>query len=194
MRAAVVAISAMLGWTAVASSAASPRLVIEFVPESAAFSGAAAEYERIWARDGDRIVAALQEATGLTVESSPIKAIVLEAPSSSGYRSIPMRLRASYAEPTKRGTLVHELGHRLLGDLVDKDFEDHPIVFLFLYDVWVHLYGKAFADSQVVVESQRKGIYDYDAAWRAALALPVAERAAKLRAFIVERRGGPTRS
>lgn len=182
---------ALLGWGAVAS--AGPPLAIEFVPQTEAFAPQAAEYAQIWASDGDRIVAALEEATGLTFEPGPIRAIVLEEPSSSGYRQAPMRLRASYPEPTKRATLIHELGHRLLGEAVAKDFEDHPVLFLFLYDVWTRLYARDFADVLVVVEGRRKGIYDYAGAWRTALAMSAEQRAAKLREFLLESRGRPPR-
>jgi hypothetical protein len=34
--------------------------------------------------------------------------------------------------------LVHELGHRLMGDLVPSNVDHHSIIFLFVYDVWTH--------------------------------------------------------
>ena len=46
----------------------------------------------------------------------PIRAIVYEGISNSGYKRIPMRMRASYPPDTKRATLVHELAHRLISN------------------------------------------------------------------------------
>jgi hypothetical protein len=97
-----------------------------------------------------------------------------------------MRLRASYPPATKRATLVHELAHRLISELVPQDFEDHPIIFLFVYDVWIELWGKPFADEQVAVESRRRGIYDYEAAWKNALKLTAKERAARFKQFLID--------
>ncbi|MGH7576755.1 MAG: hypothetical protein ACREM1_16730 [Longimicrobiales bacterium] len=97
-----------------------------------------------------------------------------------------MRMRASYPEATKRATLVHELAHRLISELVPKDFDDHPVIFLFIYDVWVELWGKPFADEQIVVESRRRGIYDYETAWRNTLELTAQERAARFEQFLMD--------
>lgn len=145
--------------------------------ESEEYTAAADEYREIWAEDGARIVEVLERLTAMRLESEPILTIVYEGVSFSGYRDIPMRMRASYPYDTKRGTLVHELSHRLISDVVAKKYEDHPVIFLFLYDVWVELWGRDFADSQVAVESQRRDLYDYEAAWKTALALSAEERA-----------------
>ena len=67
-----------------------------------------------------------------------------------------MLLRASYPTETKRGTLVHELAHRLAADVPFKG-DHHELIFLFVYDVWVDLWGQPFADDQVRIESLRKG-------------------------------------
>ena len=69
-----------------------------------------------------------------------------------------MMLRASYPPDVKKATLVHELGHRMNGQLRrrPRDIDEHRILFLYLYDVWESLYGKEFADQQVVIESGRK--------------------------------------
>jgi hypothetical protein len=97
-----------------------------------------------------------------------------------------MQLRASYPRATKQATLVHELAHRLISELVPKSFETHPVIFLFVYDVWVELWGQPFADEQVVVESGRRGLYDYETAWKDALALTPEERAARFEQFLEE--------
>ena len=136
----------------------------------------------------EAIVAAMERRTGLDFEEGPVGVIVYEGVSFSGYKDIPMRMRASYPAETKRGTLVHELSHRITADLFRKNEQDHPYIFLFLYDVWVDLWGRAFADNQVAVESRRRGIYDYEAAWEEALALGPEGRAAAWRAIVDERR------
>lgn len=94
-----------------------------------------------------------------------------------------MLLRASYAPETKRGRLVHELAHRLAAD-VPFEGDRHELIFLFVYDVWVELWGQPFADGQVRIESLRKGIVDYDSIWKRTLAVSPAERARRLREIV----------
>lgn len=152
---------------------------LQFESAAPEFEAATVEYQNIWANEGIRIIQVMESITGLRVESSTIHVIVHEGISASGYKSKPMMLRASYDPQTKRGTLVHELSHRLLSDYVDKDFDDHPVIFLFLYDVWTDLWGKQFADRQVAIESERTGHYDYAGAWQDALALTRQQRGEK---------------
>jgi len=156
---------------------------IVFKAESDEFDNAVAEYQEIWTEDGSRIVKTLERLTSLSFEPEPIRVIVHEGASFSGYLEIPMRLRASYPSNTKRGTLVHELSHRLVADVVEKDVETHSVIFLFLYDAWVELWGREFADSQVAVESQRRGIFDYEAAWNSVLSLTAEERSNRWQDF-----------
>ncbi|HWM27022.1 MAG TPA: hypothetical protein VNQ14_01090 [Woeseiaceae bacterium] len=171
-----------------ASTEAGAYPQIEFQPESARFTAATKEYSEIWRTEGDRISKALEAATGLQMEAGPIRAIVFEGISNSGYKRQPMRMRASYPPDTKRATLVHELAHRLISDFVSRDGEDHPVIFLFVYDVWVQLWGQEFADEQVAVESERTGHYDYRSAWRDALALGREGRAQRWKQFLAEGR------
>jgi hypothetical protein len=173
--------------TAGAGAHASDYPQIDFKPESSRFAGATEQYREIWRTEGERISAALEQATGLEMEAGPIRAVVYGGISNSGYRSIPMRMRASYPPDTKRATLVHELAHRLVSGLVPRDVEEHPIIFLFVYDVWVTLWGQQFADEQVIVESRRRGNYDYESAWRDALALGADGRARRWAQFLAER-------
>jgi hypothetical protein len=161
------------------------RLSLAFVPESSTFADAAREYERLWAAEGDRIVRAMETVAGLTFRDTAVTVIVYEGVSRSGYRDIPMRMRASYAPDTKKATLIHELGHRLQSGLFRREEEEHGPLFLWLYDVWVRLYGRDFADAQVEVEKRRRG--PYPKAWNDALALSPAERAARWRALLAER-------
>jgi hypothetical protein len=79
-----------------------------------------------------------------------------------------MYLRASYPADVKKAALVHEHGHRLIAQLRNRptDVDEHRMLFLFLYDVRQSLWGKAFADTQVKIESGRTGLYDYESAWK----------------------------
>ena len=165
-------------FTLVALAAASGVSATElnFIPQASEFAVAAQEYRTIWQTEGERTVSALQRATSLRLEQGPIQAIVYEGVSYSGYHERPMRLRASYPSATKRATLVHELSHRLISDIAPENVDQHPVIFLFVYDVWMELWGKEFADEQVVVESARRGLYDYESAWRDALSLGAAGR------------------
>jgi hypothetical protein len=162
-------------------------VVLAIRAESAAFEPAAEQYRALWARDGARIVEAMERVSGLRFREFEIPVLVVAGASSSGYGERPVRMRASYPQPTKRATLVHELGHRLQSHLFRQEEEEHPALFLWLYDVWVDLYGQPFADEQVVVESRRRGIVDYDRAWRETLALDAAARAAAWRRIREER-------
>ncbi len=160
-------------------------LRIAFQADSAEFSEAARQYEEIWAKDGARIAAAMEEASGLKFEDRVVGARVLEVASSSGYKEMPMQLRASYPLDTKKATLIHELGHRLQSDLFRKGEDDHKYLFLWVYDVWVKMYGREFADAQVAVEKQRGRMYP--AAWEYALSLTPEQRAAKWKETVAER-------
>ena len=184
MRLKTVWLLALTGAATFAAAGAGAYPQINFEPESPRFAAATQEYQEIWRTDGERISAALEKATGLKMEAGPIRSIVYEGISNSGYKRIPMKMRASYPPDTKRATLVHELAHRLISDFTSKDGEDHPIIFLFVYDVWVELWGKQFADEQVAVEGQRTGVYDYAGAWRDALALGPQERARRWSDFV----------
>jgi hypothetical protein len=65
------------------------------------FRAATDEYRDIWAKEGARIVAAMERATGLWFEDGPV--IVYEGTSSSGQRGgRPMQLRASYPSESAR--------------------------------------------------------------------------------------------
>ena len=163
---------------------------VTFVAQSDSFAAAARAYTELWAEDGERIVPTMERISGLRFVTpeyadTAIIANVLERASSSGYRDTPMALRASYPPDTKRATLIHELGHRLQGNLFRAGEEEHEELFLWVYDVWVELYGQTFADEQVVVEKRRGE--RYVRAWDAALASSAGERAARWRAIRDER-------
>jgi hypothetical protein len=159
-------------------------LQLDFTATAESFNSATDEYRAIWAKEGSRIVEVMERVSGLRFEPGPIAVRVYEGVSYAGGRGgPPMVLRASYPEPTKRGTLVHELGHRLAADVAFKG-EHHELIFLFVYDAWVDLWGQPFADEQVGIESQRTGIVDYAGIWKKTLAIPRAERARRLQEFV----------
>jgi hypothetical protein len=176
-----------LSGSLVAQERATP-LQLNFTASAASFDAATTEYREIWASDGQRIVATMERATGLRFETGPIGAVIYEGPSFSGFGERPMQLRASYSPATKRATLVHELGHRLMGDRVPRNIDHHSVIFLFVYDVWVELWGQAFADEQVAIEKKRRGLADYEGLWRQALAQSAAERARRFQQFVRKHR------
>jgi hypothetical protein len=161
-----------------------PGLRINFSSESEKYAQATTEYQTIWNGEGERIVAAMEKVSGVKFTENDIRAIVYEGVSWSGWGSDPMKLRASYPPDVKKATLIHELGHRLLeGIPKTKEVDEHRVLFLVLYDIWDSLFGKDFADRMVEVEKGRKGLYDYESAWKWALSLTKEERAAKFEAL-----------
>ena len=162
--------------------ATSPQL--NFTASAESFRTATEEYRDIWSKEGSRIVSAMEKATGIRFEPGPIEVSIYEGTSYAGERGgRPMVLRASYAPETKRGTLVHELAHRLAADVPFKG-DHHELIFLFVYDVWVDLWGKPFADGQVRIEGLRKGLVDYEGVWKRTLAMPADERARRLKEIL----------
>jgi hypothetical protein len=168
------------------SIAQQPTVRLNFTPESATFNDATKMYQHIWTTEGKRIIETMEQVSGLKFQETDIQVIVYEGVSNSGFKERPMRLRASYPEDVKKATLVHELGHRLNSQLTSrpKDIDEHRILFLTLYEMWTKLYGKNFADEMVEVEKKRKGLYDYESAWKWALSMNEGERAAKFKAIV----------
>jgi hypothetical protein len=170
---------------------------VTFSAESPKFDDATRQYQAIWDADGKRIVQTMERISGLEFMETEIQAIVFEGVSQSGSVDSPMKLRASYPAEVKKATLVHELGHRLSFPLrfylgTQKELDGHRILYLYLYDVWVSLYGQSFADQQVAVEKGRTvptvfrwlAGYDYRSAWDWALEMSATERSSKLEAVI----------
>jgi hypothetical protein len=176
------------GWVELQTkpAAASARFKLNFTAESEKFDAATKEYRGIWQTDGARIIEAMEQVTGVKFPETEVNVIVYEGVSWSGFGQIPMKMRASYPLDIKKATLIHELGHRHLSQFrsITKDTEDHPLLFLWLYDLWVKLYGKEFADGAVKAESGRKGLVDYESIWKTALALTEQERVAKFKDFV----------
>ena len=95
-----------------------------------------------------------------------------------------MKMRASYSADTKKATLIHEIGHRHISQLEKRPegIDEHSVLFLILYDIWVELYGEKVANEQVEVEKARRG--PYPAAWNYALSMTKKEREKKFREII----------
>ncbi len=161
-----------------------------FIAQSPQFEPAAEIYQRIWIEEGSQIVDAMERATGLRFLETNVRAVIFEGPSHSGRGDEPMYLRASYPADVKKATLVHENGHRLIAQLRNRpsDLDEHRVLYLFLYDTWESLWGQASADAQVTFESGLTGLYDYATAWRWALSLSKAERAARFAAIVNDNR------
>lgn len=175
------AAAALALWTLLAG-AAPP---IAFVPAGPRFAEAADSYQRIWEEDRDRIVAAMESATGLTFPTAPVEAIVSETRPMTAYHGREMRLRASYGTTYKRATLVHEVGHLLTLTLPrNSGLDDHRLLYLFLYDVWTDLYGESWAERMVDIERQIGP--EYAEAWDWALAMTREQRQARLTALQVQ--------
>ena len=163
-------------------------LALHFEASAADFEEATEAYRAIWSAEGARITEALERWSGLSFPVRSVAVTVMEGPSWAGTDR--MGMRASYPPDTKRATLAHELGHILIGETIPEDergepVEDHHrVLFLFLYDAWVELWGPEFADEQVAVESRRRGIVDYEGIWRETLRLDADGRARELRRLL----------
>lgn len=153
-------------------------LKIIFKSESQEFDSDKKEYEKIWQDEGKDIIESFSKITGLDFIHNEINVLIYSGPSLSGKEGTSMKLRANYDFDTKKATLIHELGHKLLVQFRNRPdhIDEHKILFLFLYDVWVDLYGESFAQRAVEVEKKRKGIYDYEKAWDWALGKQQKER------------------
>jgi hypothetical protein len=162
-----------------AAATAQAAVELDFIPFSPAHGHAARSYKAIWGDYGERIVAALETRTCLPFVESHVAAVVADAVSNSGGPNFPMRLRATYDRDLKQSTLVHELGHRLLWQLVERldGVDGHKTLFLVLDRVWADVWGEKFAEDRVAGESAWQGDYDYAAAWAWARSLTSAERA-----------------
>lgn len=159
-----------------------PCLSIQFYPQwdDPFLVEAASEYTEIWESLGERITEAIQTQTGLRFVERKLNALVIEGAS----RSHPLVLRASFPKPVKAHTLVHELGHRIVaGNKItarldeDPHINAHKLLYLFLFEVYVKLFGTEKALEVVEFESALRA--SYRDCWQWALALSLAERAEK---------------
>lgn len=145
------------------------------------------EYDSIWYSESKKIVEAMERISGMNFIDTLVIAHVVDMPSNSGGLGTPMRLRSSYPTLIKQGTLIHELGHRLHFCLKrrTKDFNDHELLFLYLYDVWLDLYGEEFAQLQIKAENKRSNkTNNYKEMWEKALKLGADGRKIKLKQMV----------
>ncbi len=158
---------------------------LRFIPifEDKEFTDAVAEYKQIWEAEGVRIIDAFKQITGLSFVENRIAIVIYEGVSFSGRTpNDMMKLRASYTADVKKATLVHELSHRLLFNLKNRpEGDEHQVINLFLYDVWVELYGEDFANEMVEIEKKRAE--NYQIAWDFALSLTKEQRKEKFSAL-----------
>ena len=132
-----------------------------------------AEYAHLWREDGERIVVALERASGLVFREHTVNAIVFEGRS----QSHPLGLRHNIPTEYKRSELVHELGHRLLlgrGREMETSEKRHRFLFLVLFGVLADLYGEQFARETVFRDSGFDSMYKD--VWDWARAFTVDER------------------
>ena len=161
--------------------AAESSLEVDFHPEwsDSQLVAAVREYRNIWTAHGSSIVEVLERRARLRFVETMINALVCEYPS----RARPLILRASYPKNVKCSTLVHELGHRILSGNGYRTtpgekssfVNAHKLLFLFLFDAYVELFGEKMAQQAVEFESSLGP--SYKGCWQWALDLDQAERA-----------------
>lgn len=158
-------------------------VTLTFAADSVAYAPSVEWYELQWNADRARIIRAMETASGLHFPSLDIRVVLYLGVSYTGTDSLPMHLNVRYPLGM---ALVHELGHRLNGRIRSRpaDMDEHKLLYLWLYDAWVALYGKRFADAAVAAErgwdSQMPRPF-FGPAWEWALAMSPDERASRLR-------------
>lgn len=169
---------------------------INFYPDynNPEFEKAAEEYTSIWDQEGEKIAKAIEEISGLKFKEKTINAIVYGGLSYSR----PLMLRDNHKFEDKKGTLIHELCHRIISgqgyDLKFKNkitnknsnLEFHKVIDLILYDTWTILYGEKFAKKQVEYEISlwmHNGVSPYKTAWDWALKMTKEQRAREFKKY-----------
>lgn len=147
--------------------AESPELIIR--PEDNDFVTilAAGWYKDFWEKNQQKIIAAFKQVTGLEFQQQEILVDVRPGSfATAGTADNPMVLPADHMlDIEKTVTLMHELGHRLLGgnalspiglglikdvatiDLASFQLFEHKHLYLFLYDVIHEAYGQTYAQA-----------------------------------------------
>lgn len=172
---------------------------INFYPEydNPKFEKAAEEYSLIWIQEGKKIIKVIEKVSKLKFKEKIINAIIYGEVSYSR----PLMLQYNLTIQDKKGTLVHELCHRVLSgqgyDLKFKnkitnknyDLESHKIIDLILYDIWIKLYGEKFAKEEIRLEISlwtRKEVSPYKIAWDWALKMTKEERAKEFNKYFIK--------
>ncbi len=174
-------------------------LQINFYPEcdNPVFEKAAEEYGRLWHEEEERIVATIEEVSGLKFRETIINAIVYDR---SSY-SKPLSLEAKLSKDDKKEALIHEICHRLLlGNKIRWEklkgkhasyLISHKPLDLILYDILVKLYGKNFAKKSVETEINEWqkwggiGVSPYKLAWDWALAMSGEDRQREFKKYLL---------
>lgn len=149
------------------ASVAQAQVEVVFIASSAADEYDASVYREVWDEYGDRVVDALETVTCLPFPEPSVSATVADAVSHSGGPEHPMQLRRSYIRKEKESTLVHELGHRHLWQLVERldEVDGHMTLYLILDRVWADVWGEEFAAERVRGESDWHQRYADAWAW-----------------------------
>lgn len=180
-------------------SAQEPRLILRFFAADPEHSALADSARRMWASDGARIIDAMEAVSGLRFQDKEITVIMRAAPASSGAAgnpSSPLRVDLRYPIPM---SLTHELGHRLNQQLATRPadlrtghggLDSHKLLYLYLYDVWVGLYGAETADRWRETERgwATLGFEFIRSAWDWATSLGEEGRATRFRSIVAANR------
>lgn len=152
---------------------------INFYPDwdNPELTAAVEDYKRIWLEIGNATVKELQQRTQLKFRESVFTAVVYDGMSLAK----PLLFRYSYQDEIKATTIVHELGHRLLsGNGFKRDpgpeqhVNAHKLLYLFLFEVYISLFGESKAAAAVEWESNLRP--SHRNCWNWALALSLNQR------------------
>lgn len=171
-----------------------PGVRLDFRPHDHVAAPAARDYERIWLAEGERMVRVMESVSGLSFAATldrraPLPVEIVARADCADDRDGALQLPPGASDDARKAMLTHELGHRLQSGLLAGTADDHVPLYLWLYDAWVQLYGRDFADAQVAAERRRGGAPQ--AAWTVVATLTHAQRAARWQAIMDER--APTR-
>lgn len=170
-------------------------MVINFYPESnnPIFEKAAKEYATIWKEEGDKIVTAIEKISKLKFKEKIVNALTYGEIS----YSLPLQLQSNISLEHKKGTLVHELCHRLIvgNDIrLNVSYEDknwnlevHKHADLILYDIFIELYGENFARKEIEYEISLwtgKDVSPYKIAWDWATSMTKEQRAEEFKKYL----------
>jgi hypothetical protein len=178
MRIRIRSSAGLLAGLLLAAAAAGAEIDLTFIPSTPAHRHAVSEYQSIWDAFGAQIMSSLERRTCMPFAEQTVSAEIADASSHSGGPAHAMRLRATYPRAVKQATLVHELAHRHLWQLVERldDIDGHRTLYLILDRVWADVWGEQFADERIRDESAWRSDYDYATAWTWARDLAAAER------------------
>lgn len=180
------------------------KLVIKPADDSFDMMLEAGQYQRIWQEHSDTILEAFKKVTGLTFQQRLITARVTKGTyGNAGLPGKAMILPGDYTtEDCKTCTLMHELGHRLLGGnalnpialgLVpdaeenhhDWQWYEHRHLYLFLQDAIREAFSSAYADRCAKEEAAILPDY-YHEAWNWAMSMTLTQRQQAVRILAAE--------